>query len=274
MLELKLGRLLDAHQLLVLERGHFEQAAEGLRRNPNKTQWVMGRSDFMRLRAAIADVESISKEAGLTSTYAAAQRTNACLEKLGRPEEGQDVFFPEEGCKRFFHHLMDITSRLRDDADSRLYYQIAPANETHLEPNSDHFGKDAARAFGNAVEDIAEAAACLALERPTACVFHLMRALEVAVAVVAVKLNASIVDQHGRGLAWGIIAKNMKDKIDKMTKGSDEQAKWYAVQNLLEGVNRAWRVPTAHPKKTYTLDEARRVFDATRGFMQELATIA
>jgi hypothetical protein len=98
--------------------------------------------------------------------------------------------------------------------------------------------------------------------------------LEVAATVVADKIGAAVTDEHGRGLAWGVIAANMKAKIDKMPRGSDEQTRWYRAQSLLETVNRAWRTPTAHPKKTYTPAEARRVFEATRAFMQELAPLA
>jgi hypothetical protein len=91
--------------------------------------------------------------------------------------------------------------------------------------------------------------------------------------VVADKIGAAVTDVHGRGLAWGVIAANMKARIDQMPRGSDEQAKWYRTQALLEVVNRAWGVPTAHPKKTYIPEEARRVFEATKAFMQELATL-
>jgi hypothetical protein len=41
----------------------------------------------------------------------------------------------------------------------------------------------------------------------------------------------------------------------------------------LVAVNRAWRVPTNHPKETYTPDQAQEVFDATRTFMRELAPL-
>ena len=174
----------------------------------------------------------------------------------------------QDNCGTLFRHLLEIVSRLRDDCSGRIYFQIAPENARLLEMDADHFGPEVGKAFGDAVEDIAEAASCLALERPTACVFHLMRALEVAATLVADKIGAAVSDEHGRGLAWGVIAANMKAKIDKMPKGSDEQTRWYRAQSLLETVNRAWRTPTAHPKKTYTPAEARRVFEATGAFMQ------
>jgi hypothetical protein len=102
----------------------------------------------------------------------------------------------------------------------------------------------------------------------------LMRALESAAQVVANKLGATIHDANGKGLPWGVIAENMKPKIDAMTKGSDEQIKWYRVQNDLVVINRAWRVPTSHPKETYTLEQAEEIFEATKAFMRELAPLA
>ena len=61
-----------------------------------------------------------------------------------------------------------------------------------LEIDADHFGPEVRKAFGDTVEDVAEAASCLGLERSTACVFHLMRALEAAAAVVASKIGATV----------------------------------------------------------------------------------
>jgi hypothetical protein len=173
-----------------------------------------------------------------------------------------------------FRHLSDIVSRTRDDCAGSIYFQIESENAPLLEIQRPHFGLTVERAFPLAIEDISEAAACFALERFTACVFHLMRALEVAARVVADKLGATVLDEHGRGLPWGVIASNMKPIIDKMPKGSDNQVQWYRIQAHLEVVNRAWRVPTVHPKQTYTPEEARRVFEATRAFMQDLAAFA
>jgi hypothetical protein len=62
----------------------------------------------------------------------------------------------------------------------------------------------------------------------------------------------------------------MKPKIDVMPEGK-EKIRWYRVQQDLVVVNRAWRVPTNHPKETYTTDQALEVFDATKALMRELA---
>jgi hypothetical protein len=135
------------------------------------------------------------------------------------------------------------------------------------------FGKEVFDSFPTANEDIEEAGKCLALGRATASVFHVMRALEIAAQVVASKIGATVTDGAGRGLPWGVIASNMKPLIDAMPKGSEEQIKWYRVQQNLEAVNRAWRVPTNHPKQTYTMEQANEIFEASKSFMRELAPL-
>lgn len=272
MLEIRFGRLLELHEILIIEKGHFEQAATALSTRGSGTFAVEGHH-FRRLLDAVTEVGQMASTAALTSSAQAASRTKAFLEQATPTSIEQSFLMNVEGCGNAFRHLMDLASRIRDDCHARLYFQIGAEGAELLRTEVSHFGPDVEKAFGSAAEDIAEAAGCLALGRYTASVFHVMRALEKAAAVVAQKIGAAITDQHGIGLGWGVIANNMKVKIDKMPKG-DEQTKWYRAQSFLETVNRAWRVPTAHPKQTYTGDEARRVFEATKAFMQELAPLA
>lgn len=272
MLKVKVGRLLELHERLTIDKGLFERAHHELTA-AGIGHLRFGHDEFLRLRNTVAQLEEIADYMNLIATRFAANRTRQAMDAIGhRP--GLALVMQQDNCGTLFQHLLESVSRLRDDCSGRIYFQIAPENARLLEMDADHFGPEVRKAFGDTVEDIAEAASCLALERPTACVFHLMRALEVAATVVADKIGAAVTDEYGRGLAWGVIAANMKAKIDQMPKGSDEQTRWYRAQSLLEVVNRAWRTPTAHPKKTYTLAEARRVFEATKAFMQELAPLA
>lgn len=274
MIELKVGRLLELHERLTNEKAYFARAARELGRAEAGHIQVEPR-DLRRLADTVSEIEQITALAGLTSTNVAALRTKTFLAQapLNDPTFA-GVRMLAADCGTVSSHLVDICSRIRDDCAVRTYFQIAPENKDLLKPDTDHFGSDVRRAFGGSAEDIAEAAACLALERSTACVFHIMRALEAGVQVIASKIGATVADEHGKGLPWGVIAANMKPKIDKMKKGSNQQIKWYRVQLSLESVNRAYRAPTAHPKETYTPDEARRIFDATRHFMEELASLA
>jgi hypothetical protein len=275
LLKSKIGKLLELHERLVIEKGFFERAAGELANVKGAGQLRVPMEQIRTLKNAVVEIEHIAAEAKFSSTLAAAVRTKQVLSKIPDLNGTQQSLLMEpQHCATMFHHLMDICSRIRDDCESRIYFQISSENAKFLDMNADHFGKEVRTAFGGASGDIAEAASCLALERWTASVFHLMRALELAVQTIANKIGATIEDEHGKVLPWGVIAQNMKPIIDKMPKGSPEQIKWYKVQAFLETVNRAWRTPTAHPKQTYTPEEARNVFEATKAFMQELAPLA
>jgi hypothetical protein len=175
-----------------------------------------------------------------------------------------------QGLSLEMKHVSDFAFR---ELSSRKAILMSSSQASMFAGKEPLFGNEVFEAFSFAREDIEEAGKCLALERSTASVFHLMRALESGVQVIANKIGASILDAGGKGLPWGVIAENMKPKIDAMQKGSQAQIKWYRVQNNLVVVNRAWRVPTNHPKETYTLDQAVEVFDATKAFMKELAAL-
>lgn len=275
MREVNIGRLLELHELLVIERGHFERARHKLERQHDNLPYLLALQDFHKLKNAVVEIEQIATDARLESTRVAANRTAQMLSNIGYPPNlAEGISYNSVGCRGMFNHLLDILSRLRDDCSSHLYFQISPGAAPMVQPNSAPFGQEVEKKFVGAIEDIDEAARCLALERATACIFHVMRVLEIAVCVVANKIGANTIDEHGRGLPWGVIANNMKSVIDKMPKGSDQQTSWYRVQSYLEVVNRAWRTPTAHPKQTYTIVEAQKVFEATRTFMQELAPLA
>ncbi|WP_423602710.1 hypothetical protein [Sphingomonas sp. MS122] len=132
------------------------------------------------------------------------------------------------------------------------------------------FGEEVDEAFPGSAEDISEAGKCLALERYTAAVFHLMRGMEDAIAVLADKLGATVANDRGEMLAWGILTSNIGEKVKAMEPGQ-EKDEWLGLHTLLFAVNRAFRTKTAHPKKTYTADEAERAMHATRSFMQAMA---
>lgn len=73
---------------------------------------------------------------------------------------------------------------------SPYFYLSLDATEKQLyEQNEPLFGKEVCDKFPSAAFDIAEAGRCLALERSTACVFHLMRVVEVAIKVVSAFLG-------------------------------------------------------------------------------------
>ena len=121
----------------------------------------------------------------------------------------------------------------------------------------------------SANEDIAEAGKCLALDRGTACVMHLNRVLESGLRSLASVL--AIAEQNN----WGIYLREIKSKLDILATAGvkDPNEIFYReAQVLLDAVRIAWRNPTMHIEKSYTVEKAEDIFTSVRTFMKHLAT--
>ena len=75
----------------------------------------------------------------------------------------------------------EIQSCLRDELSLSTVFVISADKVRYFQTNDPLFGAEVDGKFPSAAFEIAEAGKCLALERSTAAVFHLMRALEVAI---------------------------------------------------------------------------------------------
>jgi hypothetical protein len=181
---------------------------------------------------------------------------------LGQPGNIKDISFGVE----------DLRRRVLDQFDGEFCLNLSQQERELYAPSAPLFGQDVEQRFPSIAEDISEAARCLALDRTTACVFHLMRSLEAVVQQLGDKLHAKIIDKDKIDLNWGVILENMKKPIEAMGKGPTRD-KWSEALTLLFHVKQAWRHPTMHPKQTYKSDEARDVFNATGSFLRYLATL-
>ena len=173
----------------------------------------------------------------------------------------------------------EINNTLRRELMTVRLYGVDPKHADLLnstEPSTMQrppFGLEVEQRFPDAIDDIAEAGKCLALRRNTACVFHLMRAMETTLEALAQHTDATVIDQNGETLPWGKLVANLKHKIEAMPKGK-KQDDWLAAHSMLHSVNRAFRTKTAHPGKTYSDEQAENAYQAVKSFLQELASLA
>jgi hypothetical protein len=132
------------------------------------------------------------------------------------------------------------------------------------------FGDDVFDKFPSARNDIFEAGTCLALERGTACVMHLMRVCEVGIKVLAAAL--SVTQQNN----WGAYLREVDQALAARIRASggrssDEQ--FYAEARVtLDGVRMAWRNPTMHVENSYSPERAEEILISVRTIMRHLAT--
>lgn len=164
---------------------------------------------------------------------------------------------------------------------AKYYYGVIarwPDPATSAEPvvlQTPLFGEQVAENFRSASYDIKEAATCYAVGRNTACVFHLMRVLEIGLGVLGKVFGVSLAHTN-----WAPAIEQIENKIREMHKDPawkvlpdyKDQQEFYAQAASHFGVLKdAWRNYTAHARGRYDEDEAEAILRNVGGFMKRLA---
>lgn len=188
------------------------------------------------------------------------------LERMREDFQGDSAAFTNQSLAR---STFELTTRIVDELEQRLFLNV-PTGQTEMYLQvKPPFGDKVVAKFSQMTEDISEAAKCLALDRPTASVFHLMRVMELAVQRFGNELNVSLVTEKN----WQVILDQINAAIKKLD-AKDTKTKLYAqAASHLYNVKVAWRNEVMHPKQTYTFDEAQAIFTNVKTFISDLVTI-
>jgi hypothetical protein len=89
----------------------------------------------------------------------------------------------------FADRLKEVDSTLRRELSLVSLFVLPKKQEEYFDPKLPLFGPDFVSKFPSAAYELDEAGKCLALERPTAAAFHLMRIMEIGILSVARCLN-------------------------------------------------------------------------------------
>lgn len=164
------------------------------------------------------------------------------------------------------HMNRSIVSELK----TRKILILSVKEQLILKPGDPLFGMEVFKAFPSADYDIEEAGACLAFGRNTATVFHLMRALEVGLKVLASNLN--IEEKNNWGSYLHEIEKELLNRVSKSKARSNDEEFYSVCAANFEFIKRAWRNPTMHIEKSYASDVAEEIFMVVKSFMRFLST--
>lgn len=181
------------------------------------------------------------------------------------------IIFSVTSIKNYRGAFEALFYRFRDELSSKKVFILPVSHEKFYNPTSPVWGKEVEDKFLDMIEDITEANNCYALNRNTACVFHLMRVMEKAVQRLANKLClpiGAVCDKE-----WQLIINVIGEKLKSLcSKHSDpDRVKYESILGHLETVKIAWRNPTMHPKATYTEEEAKTILSAVEAFVKNLA---
>jgi hypothetical protein len=236
---------------------------------PNNDSWAV-------IAGALGGLEKHCEKLGLVNSLAQVRRLKP-LFTAGKTTFQYDALARD---------LLEVEIRLNDELSSRLMLAIAPENADLLLA----FGPDsradapvgpeiawasALEAFPSVKFDIVEALKTYALDRSTACVFHLMRALEIGLSLLGSVFGVSLAHTN-----WGPAI----EQIEKRIRGMHTDPAWNGVPNVKEkqeayaqaagylGIAKdAWRNHTAHARSKYTGPEASDIMTGVRAFLCKLA---
>ena len=167
------------------------------------------------------------------------------------------------------YHLRE---RILDELAERAYFYV-PQGDSHFYGQLEPFGNEVATRFAHSSDEFQQAAKCLALQRSTACVFHLMRGMETAVKQLAGVLGVTIIP----ATTWRQLTNNMDVKIQAMPNTTDAERErkrgWEDARVNLHHLGSVLRNNTMHPNVSHNQGEARHIFSASGVVMQALCRL-
>ncbi|MFH1652347.1 MAG: hypothetical protein ABID87_09660 [Chloroflexota bacterium] len=171
--------------------------------------------------------------------------------------------------------LGELHSNIIHEYTSPYFIQINVERRELYEQRAPLFGSDVANTFPSASADIAGAGRCLALDEWTACVFHLMRVLEIGLRDLTSRIG---LEKRAIELEnWKTIIDQIEKKIRQLEQAprSDEKSeilRFYSeAANCFRYFKDAWRNHVSHSHAHYSERDAFSVYVNVQSFMQTLA---
>jgi hypothetical protein len=172
--------------------------------------------------------------------------------------------------------FVELTGNVQHHLTRDLFLCIQKPKIDYILRPREIFGQQVLDSFPSAAYDLLEGSTCFALDRWTATVFHLMRALEASLSVLGAVFNVSLAHTNWAPAIEQIesrVRDMHKDPIWKAMPDCKEQREFYAQAVSHFGVLKdAWRNYTAHIRGKYDEREAADIMTSVRAFLQKLAT--
>jgi hypothetical protein len=189
------------------------------------------------------------------------------------------VYSSELAASRLKHFASELHIKVRDELETRMFLSISDTDAEIYTQGGASFDRDVQLRFPSSAFEIDEAAKCLALDRATACVFHLMRVMEIGIRATARCLGVPD-PTRPRERNWGSVIGKIKSDLD--ARSGNKPTKIWTIEGdkefferayaSLDAVRVAWRNTTMHVGNKYTSEEAKHILAAVKGFIICLAS--
>jgi hypothetical protein len=186
------------------------------------------------------------------------------------------------GSDELEHHqlltvLAELEANLQIELQAWLFFSVRPDKRAFYESPAHYFGGNVVTLYSDSEVDLKAAGRCFALDEWTACVFHLMRAVEMALHKWANQLGAvqkvpvteanwqEIIDGAHKALKEIEALPRSKERASDLEYFGETTAQFSSFKN-------AWRNHVAHGRQCYDEKRANEVMEAVRAFMGRLAS--
>jgi hypothetical protein len=197
------------------------------------------------------------KKVGLSISVKAAEAVRNSV-------KDDDRFIPQN----FVAALTQLDKTIEWEMEEVRFFHM-PSSRSQFYDQKELFGAVVNVKFLSTQFDMVEAGNCYAMGRGTACVFHLMRIMEVGVQQLGTKLGVTFTDQKN----WQPILDETNKAIKTLPPKDPATVELCQVAANLYSVKVAWRNEVMHPNDMYTLEEAENLIRQVKLFMGQLANI-
>jgi hypothetical protein len=216
-------------------------------------------------------------------TEAERLRLSKVLERLWEFHIDSKSLQPLDGSAFTLNHLHFQLGELHKDLQRALSpgqnrFMMIPGEQAKYYNNHELFGPEMATKFPKANTEITEAGNCYATGNYTACVFHLMRAVEHGARVLVTAMGIKRADL-GRPIElcdWGTLYGALNNAVSKLRSRksigkSDTHAFYSHAVAQFGNIKDAWRNKVAHTRVVYGEPQAMEVMINVRQFMQHIS---
>jgi hypothetical protein len=243
----------------------------------------------MRMRARGKNAFLTDEEIGDIRTRLSIANSSCHLACLSRATERLDHFLKLKlplvdadhpmSLQKMLWEVRELKKDISNDLSDQLFLHI-PKDKAGYHLQFELFGPDVKIKFPGANEEITAAGNCYATGNNTACVFHLMRAVEhgARVMVKGLRVTKKLV-RRVELCDWGDLIIALEAGLKTVAVGRrrslkvSEKSEFYNhAVGQFRNFKDAWRNNVSHTRKVYDASETKDIFDNTRQFIHHLAT--
>jgi hypothetical protein len=234
---------------------------EGKERLTDPIQEFIQNAESMKLNSSAAFAREI---------VARINSSPGILDTVGFRSQREGALYPQD----VNAEIVSLKRVFYNELSAYHFMTVLPFKQDYYNKPLDLFWKDSVR-YDSAAIDVENAGKCLALNRNTACVFHLMRVMEIGLRLLVTSLGYAL-PKHNR--SWHVILHRHLKELHEQD-ASKRSPEWNSNPDFyaeaaarLLAVKDAWRNKTMHVEINYDEDQAKDIWNHVSGFIRHLAT--